>query len=247
MRLAEISARLHAAGFALPNLPSLPHISLAGAVATGTHGSGERQSEPRRVRPRTADDRPGRRRRRTDAGRLGRSGSDDFAGAVVALGALGVVTHLTVDLLPAFEIAQHVVQDVPLDAMIERQAEISAAGYSVSVFTEWASGRCTIWRKLRASQDGTFAAPEPDFLGLGGRLATQAAHPVPGMPAGNCTQQFGVPGPWHERLPHFRPEFTPSNGEELQSEFFVARERAREALEAVRRLAANGGAGAADL
>lgn len=237
MRLAEISARLHAAGFALPNLPSLPHISPAGAVATGTHGSGNANQNlagfVRGLRMIGPDG---------DVVELTRDGSDpgsgDFAGAVVALGALGVVTHLTVDLLPAFEIAQHVVQDVPLDAMIERHAEISAAGYSVSVFTEWASGRCTIWRKLRASQDGTFAEPEQDFLGLGGRLATQAAHPVPGMPAGNCTQQLGVPGPWHERLPHFRPEFTPSSGEELQSEFFVARERAREALEAVRSLAA---------
>jgi xylitol oxidase len=244
MRLAEISARLHEQGFALPNLPSLPHISLAGAVMTGTHGSGDgnrslagfvrglRMLGPDGELVELTREDPG-----SDAGPGSESGSGDFAGAVVGLGALGVVTHLTVDLLPAFEVAQHVVRDVPLDAVIERQAEVSAAGYSVSVFTEWASGRCTIWRKLRAEQDGTFAAPEPDFLGLGGRLAAQAEHPVPGMPAGNCTQQLGVPGPWHERLPHFRPEFTPSSGEELQSEFFVARERAREALEAVRRLA----------
>ena len=56
------------------------------------------------------------------------------------------------------------------------------------------------------------------------------------MPADYATQQGGVPGPWNERLPHFRLEFTPSNGDELQSEYFVPRERAAEAFELLRAL-----------
>jgi xylitol oxidase len=260
MRLAELSARLHAAGFALANLPSLPHISLAGAVATGTHGSGDGNQNlaafVRAIRLVGPDG---------NVVELARGSSADFPGAVVALGALGVVTHLTVAVQPTFDVAQYVLENVSLDQAIERREEVFAGGYSVSVFTDWASGRGAVWRKLqqearrelrqeqpqeqqqelralgesvgrgeREGADEVGAAPEPEFLG--GRLARSAAHPVPGMPAGNCTQQLGVPGPWHERLPHFRPEFTPSSGEELQSEFFVARQDAGEALKAVQRL-----------
>lgn len=233
MRLAEISARLHAAGFALANLPSLPHISPAGAVATGTHGSGDGNQNlagfVRGLRMVGADGRVVELER----------GDEDFPGAVVALGALGVVTHLTLDVQPTYDVAQYVYEDVPLDAVVERYAEVAASGYSVSVFTEWASGRCAVWRKLRVNgADGADASVEPGESFLGGRAATRALHPVPGMPAENCTPQLGVPGPWHERLPHFRPEFTPSSGAELQSEFFLARERAGEAIAAVQRLGA---------
>jgi xylitol oxidase len=53
------------------------------------------------------------------------------------------------------------------------------------------------------------------------------------MPAVNCTRQLGVPGPWQERLPHFRSGFTPSSGEELQSEFLLPRRHAIDALHAL--------------
>ena len=229
MRLAEISARLHAAGYALANLPSLPHISPAGAVATGTHGSGDgNQNLGGFVRALRMIGHDGA------TVELARGDSPDFPGAVVALGSLGVVTHLTFDVEPTFAVAQYVYEDVSLDEVAERYPEVSTSGYSVSVFTDWASGRGAVWRKLRLEADGARTEAEPTFLG--GRLATVALHPVPGMPAGNCTPQLGEPGPWHERLPHFRPEFTPSSGEELQSEFFVARERAGEAIAAVQRL-----------
>lgn len=232
LRLAEIAERLQAAGLALPNLPSLPHISLAGTVATATHGSGDANRNlaayVRGIRLVTADGR---------VVELTRGESEDFDGAVVALGALGVVTHLTVDVQPTFEVAQHVYHDVPLAELTARQAEVFASGYSVSGFTDWGSGKVSVWRKLRAGADGGFEQPAPEWLG--GTLATEPAHPVPGMPTENCTAQLAVPGPWHERLPHFRPEFTPSSGKELQSEFFVPRERAAEAFEAVRELGAD--------
>lgn len=231
MRLAAIAEQLHAAGLALPNLPSLPHISLAGAVTTATHGSGDGNGNlaafVRGIRLVTADG---------EVVELSRE-SEDFDGAVVALGALGVITHLTVDVEPTFEVAQHVYHGVPLAELTAHQAEVFASGYSVSGFTDWGSGTVSVWRKLRADAAGGFEQPRPEWLG--GTLATEPAHPVPGMPTENCTAQLAVPGPWHERLPHFRPEFTPSSGKELQSEFFVPRERAAEAFDAVRELGAD--------
>ena len=230
MRLAEISARLHEAGYALANLPSLPHISLAGACATGTHGSGTTsQNLAGFVRAIRLVDASG------EVAELTRGVDEDFPGAPVSLGALGVVTQMTVDVQPTFEVAQYVYEGVAIDEVIERHEEVYASGYSISTFTNWADERGRLWLKLRAAADGGgFARPEQTWLG--GRLADHASHPVPGMPVENCTQQLGVPGPWHERLPHFRPEFTPSNGEEIQSEFFVPRAAAVAAFEAMRRL-----------
>ncbi|HET9173422.1 MAG TPA: FAD-binding protein [Actinospica sp.] len=225
MRLAEISARLHAAGYALANLPSLPHISLAGACATATHGSGDGNRNLaaliRAARLVNADG---------DLEELTRGVDEDFPGIPVSLGALGVITHLTVDVQPTFDIAQYVYQDVLLDEVIENHEDVYASGYSVSTFTTWAEERAKVWLKLRAEAE----APQQKWLG--GTLAAEPLHPVPGMPPETCTGQLGVPGPWFERLPHFRPEFTPSKGDELQSEFFVPRDQARSAFEAMRRL-----------
>jgi alditol oxidase len=205
-RYGDVAVLLHKAGYALPNLASLPHISIAGAVATGTHGSGVRNGNlatpVRAVELLTAGG---------DELLLERTGPD-FAGAVVSLGALGVVTALTLDLQPTFDIRQDVYEDLPFEAPL---TEVLADGYSVSLFTDFAAPRFThVWRKSPASM----AAPERLF---GARRVTQQRHPIAGGDASACTEQLGVPGPWHERLPHFRLEFTPSRGDELQSEFFV--------------------------
>ncbi|MDT0345884.1 FAD-binding protein [Streptomyces litchfieldiae] len=231
LRYAEVAAELHAAGFALANLASLPHISVAGSVATGTHGSGDGRrglasavSALELVGPegdlvtlsRDAD--PGR-----------------FPGAVVSLGALGVVTALTLDVEPAFEVAQWVYNGVPLDTVAERFDEVTGAAYSVSTFTDWHGGLGTVWLKRRTDVDGT-GPPGPGWLG--GTAADALWHPIPGMPAEFCTEQLGVPGPWHERLPHFRPGFTPSRGEELQSELFLPRAAAPAAFAALREVGA---------
>ncbi|ACU70897.1 FAD linked oxidase domain protein [Catenulispora acidiphila DSM 44928] len=229
MRLADLAAQLHAAGFALTALPSLPHISLAGACATGTHGSGNaNQGLAALVRGMQLVGPDG------DVVELKRGESADFDGAVVALGALGVVTELTVDVVPTFDVAQFVYEGVAVPQLIAGFDEVFSAGYSVSAFTEW-RGEASVWVKAALAPGASEAShPEPGWLG--GHLAEHAAHPIPGMSAENCTEQLGVPGPWHERLPHFRPGFTPSSGEELQSEFFLARSRAAEALDAVREL-----------
>ncbi|MFJ6926230.1 FAD-binding protein [Streptomyces nigra] len=220
-RYAELARAVHTHGLALPNMASLPHISVAGSVATGTHGSGvgngSLASAVREVELVTAD------------GSVVRIGRDDprFGGAVTSLGALGVVTALTLDLEPAFEVEQHVFTELPLAGLDTAAFEaVMSAAYSVSLFTDWrAPGFRQVWLKRRTDQ------PLPEIAGAA--PATEKLHPVPGMPAVNCTEQFGVPGPWHERLPHFRAEFTPSSGAELQSEYLLPRDHALEALHAV--------------
>ncbi|GAA3794319.1 FAD-binding protein [Streptomyces phyllanthi] len=218
VRYAELAATVHRHGLALPNMASLPHISVAGSVATGTHGSGDANgplaSAVREVELVTAD------------GETAVIGRDDlrFAGAVTSLGALGVVTALTLDLEPGFEVEQYVHVGLPLAGL--DHAAVAATAYSVSLFTDWREPRFNhVWIKRRTDQ------PLPHFPWA--PPAAEAVHPVPGMPAENCTQQFGVPGPWHERLPHFRAEFTPSSGAELQSEYLLPRPHALEALHAL--------------
>ncbi|MEU6352014.1 FAD-binding protein [Streptomyces sp. NPDC047072] len=221
VRYAELARAVHAHGLALPNMASLPHISVAGSVATGTHGSGVGNgplaAAVREVELITAD------------GSSVSIGRDDprFGGAVTSLGALGVVTALTLGLVPSFDVEQYVFTELPLAAMdSETFGAVMGAAYSVSLFTDWrAPGFRQVWVKRRTDQplaDFPWAAP-----------ATEKMHPVPGMPAVNCTEQFGVPGPWQERLPHFRAEFTPSSGAELQSEYLLPREHAVAALHAV--------------
>ncbi|MEU8297008.1 FAD-binding protein [Micromonospora sp. NPDC048909] len=220
LRYGDVATRLHAEGYALANLASLPHISVAGAIATGTHGSGVANGNlataVAALELVTADGELLRVDRDTDG--------DTFAGMVVSLGALGVVTRVTLDLLPAFDVRQYVQLDLP-------RAQVDAAlgsAYSVSLFTDWRSPRIgQVWRKQRAEQP----APPPGWLGT--TAADTPRHPVPGMPAENCTAQLGASGPWHERLPHFRLGFTPSSGDELQSEYHVPRAVAAEALAAL--------------
>jgi len=218
VRYAELARRVDGHGFALPNMASLPHISVAGSVATGTHGSGvgngSLASAVREVEIVTADG---------STVVIGRE-DERFGGAVTSLGALGVVTALTLDLEPAFEVEQHVFTELPL-AGLDFET-VAATAYSVSLFTDWrAPGFRQVWLKRRTDQPlphVPWAAP-----------AVEKMHPVPGMPAVNCTEQFGVAGPWHERLPHFRAEFTPSSGAELQSEYLLPRRHAVDALDAV--------------
>ncbi|WP_405469443.1 D-arabinono-1,4-lactone oxidase [Streptomyces canus] len=221
VRYAELARVVYTHGLALPNMASLPHISVAGSVATGTHGSGvgngPLSSAVREVELITAD------------GSVLTIGRDDprFGGAVTSLGALGVVTALTLDLVPSFDVEQYVFTELPLTGVDSATfGTVMASAYSVSLFTDWrAPGFRQAWVKRRTDQplaDFPWAAP-----------ATEKMHPVPGMPGVNCTEQFGVAGPWQDRLPHFRAEFTPSSGTELQSEYLLPREHAVEALHAV--------------
>lgn len=219
IRYGELAARLAAEGLALHNMASLPHISVAGAVATATHGSGVRHGN-------LATAVSGLEFLRADGSEARLTRDDpEFAGAVVHLGALGVVTALTLDVVEAFDLRQYVYENLPGEALDDHLDEILSAGYSVSLFTRWTgTGIDQVWLKRAEPLTGDLFGATP---------ADGPRHPVPGMPAGNCTGQGGVPGPWQERLPHFRMEFTPSSGEELQSEWHLPRSAGRAAIEAV--------------
>ena len=227
---AHLAASLHRAGWAVGGMASLPHITVAGAVATGTHGSGDSvgslSSSVRGVELVGAD----------GGSRTIRRGEPGFDGHVVSLGALGVVTHLTLDIEPTFEVRQDVHLGLGWDDLAEEYDAITGCGYSVSVFTDWVHAEPNqVWVKSRLA-----AGDEPfvdrfaalDLKGVSPAVAT--THMLRGAPEEALTAQLGDPGPWHERLPHFRIEFTPSRGAELQSEYFVARRHVSAAVRALR-------------
>ena len=221
-RYGEVTGMLTAAGFALPNLGSLPHISIAGACSTGTHGSGDGNgalaTAVSAIELVGADGEL----------RMVRRGDVEFAGSLVALGALGIVTTLTLDLRPAFVLRQWVYEGLRGFDDVE---EVLAAAYSVSLFTYWAGeGFEQVWIKQLDTD------PEPALRWLGSTRADGPRHMVRGVDPQHCTPQLGVAGPWNERLPHFRLEFTPSSGEELQSEYLLPRGSLVDALRALDRI-----------
>ena len=229
IRYGELALLLDEQGFALHNMASLPHISVSGAVATATHGSGVGNGNlatPVTAIEFVAGD--------GSVQTITRAGDPDrFPGAVVSLGALGIVTHLRLKVQPRFEMTQVVYEDLPFSALEQHLLEIMGAGYSVSLFTDWQNSRAgSVWIKRRLQ--GFSAVPPLEFFGAA--LATRKLHPIQGHPADACTDQLNVPGPWYERLPHFKLEFTPSSGRELQSEYFVPLERGYEAIRAVESL-----------
>ena len=224
VRYGELATRLDAAGFALHNMASLPHISVAGSIATGTHGSGDRNgglaTAVTGIEIVTAGG---------DLVAMTReSHPDSFAGSIVALGALGVLTRVRLAIEPAYEVAQWVYEGMPWDRLRADVDAVFASAYSVSVLTRWnAPAVDYVWTKHRG--EGS-----PPTRWLDARLADEPRHPVIGLPPAPATPQLGQPGRWHERLPHFRLEFTPSVGAELQSEYFVPREHAAAAIDAMR-------------
>ena len=227
LRYGDLAEQLAAEGLGLANLASLPHISVAGAVATGTHGSGVANGN-------LATSVAALELVRAD-GEVAvlRRGEPDFDGSVVALGALGVVTRVVLDVEPAYEICQHVYEGLAWDALFEHLEEIFSAAYSVSVFLRWGDRTDQVWLKRRASDP-----PAPSEL-FGATPALEDRHPILGLDPVNCTPQLGRPGPWMDRLPHFRMGFTPSSGEEIQSEYHLPRERAVEAIDALRDMPAD--------
>jgi xylitol oxidase len=230
IRYGDLAVLLDAKGFALHNMASLPHISVGGACATATHGSGVHNGNlstaVSAVEFVAADGTVHTLSRAHDSGR--------FPGAVVALGALGVVTHLTLAVQPRFDMTQVVYQDLPFAELEHHLPAIMGSGYSVSLFTDWQNSRASeLWIKRRVDQGGA-STPPPLFYNA--TLATQKLHPIFGHPAEACTDQLNTVGPWYERLPHFELAFTPSSGNEIQTEFFVPFDRAYEAIRAVETL-----------
>jgi len=226
----QLGPYLDSHGFALHNLASLPHISIAGACSTATHGSGQNNGNlATAVAGLEMVNAAG------DVIKVSRKTNRDmFQGAVVGLGALGAITRITLDIQPTYMVRQYVYENLPLTQMKDHFDDIQASGYSVSLFTDWQKRRINeVWIKSRVGQGQPFAAP-PEFFGA--KLAVRNLHPIAELSAENCTEQMGVPGPWYDRLPHFRMGFTPSAGKELQSEYFVPRRNAIDAILAMERM-----------
>ena len=226
----QLGPYLHTRGFALHNLASLPHISVAGACSTATHGSGIKNGNlataVSEIEMITAGG---------DLLRLsGKKDGEQFQSAVVSLGALGVITGITLDIQPTYRVKQVVYENLPMAHLQEHFDEILSSGYSVSLFTDWQSENINeVWIKTRVAEGETLEL-KPEFFGA--KLATKNLHPIVNLSAENCTEQMGIPGPWYDRLPHFRMGFTPSSGKELQAEYFVPYHNAVEAILAVARL-----------
>ena len=225
-RYGQFAPQLDKKGFALHNLASLPHISVAGACSTATHGSGVKNGNlataVRGLEFVTANG---------DVVNLSRDkDGETFNGAVVGLGALGIITKVTLDIQKTYQVRQDVFQDLPLQSLKDHFDEILSSGYSVSLFTDWQNQNISqVWIKRRVEVDTKPMGA--DFYGA--KAATKNLHPITKLSAENCTEQMGVAGPWYERLPHFKMGFTPSSGEELQTEYFIPHENALEAILAI--------------
>lgn len=222
IQYGELAPYLHEKGFALHNLASLPHISVAGSIATATHGSGL-QNGNLATAVRALELVTG------EGATMSIDREELVQAAAVNLGALGVITKVTLAIQPGFDIRQTVYERLPVGTLTAHFEEVLSAGYSVSLFTDWREKYINeVWVKSK-----TPAAPAELF---GAKAATRHLHPIGEISPENCTPQLGIPGPWHERLPHFRMGFTPSSGTELQSEYFVPFHHGAEALLAIARL-----------
>jgi xylitol oxidase len=230
MSYGKLCPILESKGWALHNLASLPHISVAGACTTATHGSGVRNGNlSTAVSGLEIVNAAG------DVVKLSRAkDGETFQGAVVGLGALGAVTKVTLDLQPSYQMQQYVYENLPLSELTKHFDAIESAAYSVSLFTDWQNKRINeVWLKHCIENGKSFDAP-PEFYGA--KRATKNMHPIAELSAENCTEQMGVPGPWYDRLPHFKMGFTPSAGQELQAEYFVPHKNAVDAILAVEKL-----------
>lgn len=229
MKYGELAPYLQEKGFALHNLASLPHISVAGSITTATHGSGVKNgnlaSAVRSLEIIKADG---------SVINLSKGADDEFEGAVVGLGALGFINTVTIAIEPTYEMRQYVFEKLPFAELHDNFEKIMSAGYSVSLFTDWQGDTINeVWIKQKTDGPTSFSNQENFY---GAKAAIKNMHPIAELSAENCTEQLGVAGPWYERLPHFKMGFTPSSGKELQSEYFVPREHAVEAMFTVKKM-----------
>ena len=227
---SQLAPHLEGQGYALHNLASLPQITVAGAIATATHGSGNKNGNlataVSAMEVVTADGEVLVLARERDG--------DRFAGSVVHLGAVGIITKVTLDVQPTYQVAQVVYENLGMEHLEEHLEEIFTSGYSVSLFTDWQNHRIgQVWVKRRVQPGSALQFP-PELFGA--KPATKRLHPLAGHSAESCTEQLGIPGPWYDRLPHFRINFTPSSGAELQSEYLIPRDRGYEAILAIEQL-----------
>jgi len=225
-----LAAHLQAQGYALHNMGSLPHISVAGATATGTHGSGDTNGNlSTAVRGLQLV---------VGSGDLVhvRRGDPGFDGMVVGLGAFGVVTRVTLDIQPSFQVRQDAFIDLPWDTLLADFDAVFSSAYSVNILTKWGDPSVNrLWLKTRlvngmpsdvtAAHLGALPAPVDKISSS------------PDDPTSRLNPFGGMPGPWSERLPHFRLDRQPGVTEQIQSEYMVPRSRIITALKNLRAIA----------
>ncbi|MGA1701433.1 MAG: D-arabinono-1,4-lactone oxidase [Candidatus Nanopelagicales bacterium] len=228
MTYATLGRELHARGLGLAAMASLPHITVGGAIATGTHGSGDAigtlSSAVTGIEIVTAGGHVRWVRRGVDP---------DFGAWVVSIGALGVVTRVEMEVEPTYEVAQTIFAGLDLDVVEADFDAVFGSATSVSVFTRWRpEPDAQLWLKRRIDREG----PWPGGPAFGVPPRDDPLHPLEQLDPVHCNPQRGQVGPWHERLPHFRAEFTPSAGDEIQAEYLLPRTHAVEAIRALRAL-----------
>ncbi len=205
----DIAPALDAAGFALANLASLPHITIVGACATGTHGSGN-------TNPGLAAAVAALTFIAADGERVHlERGDPGFDGAPVHLGALGPIVDITLDLVPRYEARQEVFLDLPFASLVGNFDAITASAYSVSIFSRWLGDSVgQIWLKSLGD-----APPLPrDLFG-----ARPTDYPVPLIPkpdAPPSTERLGTNAPWHDRISHYPIDADIPTGAELPDRIF---------------------------
>ncbi len=228
IRYGNLAQALEREGLALHTMASLPHISVAGAIATATHGSGDAHGNlstaVAALELVTSDG---------DLVTTSR-GDDDFAGTVVSLGALGVAARVTLDVEPTYQMRQQVFDHLAWDVLYDRFDDVMSAADSVSLFTDYGETVDQVWVKSRVDPDIPVRLPE-SFMGA--MAAPAPLHPVRRLSAESCTEQLGVTGSWADRLPHFRMESVPASGDEIQAEYMIPRELAVPALSVLREIA----------
>jgi len=211
---------LEAAGVALGNLASLPHISVAGATATGTHGSGDRNPmmSAEIVGVEVVDG--------EGQLRVVGEGHPDLGALSLGLGAFGVFTRVVFAVRPTFQVQQDYYRSAPWENVLANLDDIFASAYSVNIHGDFSTDTVRgVWRKHVCDSGEIMVSPERLF-GL-----TLERGQLPNA----ATTRLHKPGPWSVRLAHFRPDAAPSTGgDELQSEYFVSRAHAVDALDALR-------------
>lgn len=215
--------------YAIENLPSLPHINVVGSMLTGTHGSGHKYcvlaDKVLEMDVVLAD------------GRLVtlKKGEDgDFDHFLMNWGVLGIVTSMTMGLVPHFNVMKGIYNDLKWDVLFNKDTfnEVMRKQDFLSFFISWKERHMdSVWvgRKFLPNE------PLPPFVETyygAPHIKTEKQHPVRERDPDPCV--FPGPGPWTHKIIHFLPEKPPSSGgDEIQTEMFVPFEHFIEAVEAL--------------
>ena len=220
----ELGEYLHERNFGFHNMASLPHITVGGAISTGTHGAGvfngNLASHVMQVKLISADGKL----------RTYRIGQDpEFQHIPVSFGLAGIIVEIELDIVPDYDIQQCIYENLPFNTIKKSDYKTAfSSAYSFSIFTQWKNRKFTsIWAKyrLRKGRNGneeSIMIDCPDMNKI--KPSSNKVHPLPGgdtsFVSGGIGKNYKEPG--YVGLPHFLMEGVPSQGEELQSEYFVS-------------------------